>query len=488
MPSWWLFPETDWPRLGDPVTDSNSELPVELDLAPLPSGGATSPSLTRNSASRFFADAAGLVFGILSGVVTARGLGPSGKGLFSSLTLLSSIALCIFSMGLGDAAIVLVGQKRATVQDALSATISAVLGLSVVAMGALWGAALLAFGNDWQQVRTAAVLASLGLPLSILSYDLGYLLSAQERVSAHSAVVATTSIVTSLGLVIFVGVMPFSIAGGVMANIAGSSSGMVLAWWLGRRTRLSFRPRFNRTYLVPAVRYGISLALSYVVTVMLLRVDVLLTYALDGPDSAGQYSVSIALAALVGLLPLAISAGTFPRLAKLDDAHAKELTAQVCRYGVAAALTVALTLLVVVPVAVPVLFGREFRPAVLPTLILLPGSILWSVQWILCRAAAARGWPGLLLRSFLLGLVVMCGMDLFLIPLAGTTGAALSAVAGPGAGLLLCLFSYHRSPVWSLPLRTLVPRYPDFKGFVSQSLQLLPFLPFPSRRPKASER
>ena len=457
------------------MTDLNSELPVELELAPLPEGASASPSLTRNSASRFLADAAGLVFGLLSGVVTARALGPTGKGLFSSLTLLTGIILWVCSMGLGDAAIVMVGQKKATMQEALSVTISAALGLSVVGMVMLWGAALLAFGNDWHQVRSAAILSCLGLPIALLGYDLGYLLSAQERVSAQSAVVATTSVLTSLGLVLFVGILPLSIAGGVIANIAGSGAGIVLAWWLLRRTGLSFRPRFDRAYLVPAARYGISVAVSYVVTVMLLRVDVLLTYALDGSGPAGQYSVSLALSALVGLLPIAISAATFPRLAKVDESDAKELTAQACRYGAAAAITVALGLLVTVPIVVPLMFGNAFRPAVVPTLILLPGSVFWSIQWILCRAAAARGWPGLLLRSFLLGLAIMCGMDFVLIPMAGIKGAAVSAVAGPGAGLLLCLSSYRRSPVWSLRLRALVPRIRDFKSFFSQSMQLLPF-------------
>lgn len=257
--------------------------------------------------------------------------------------------------------------------------------------------------------------------------------------------------------------------------MVGSGSGMALAWWLLRRTGLSFRLRLDRSYLAPALRYGASVAVSYVVTVMLLRVDVLLTYALDGPTSAGHYSVSLALAALVGLLPLAISAGTFPRLAKMTDADAKELTAQACRYGAAAGIAVALGLLVAVPVALPLLFGTAYRPAVVPALILLPGSIFWSVQWILCRAAAARGRPGLLLKSFLLGLAVMSGLDLLLIPVAGITGAALAGVAGPFAGLLLCLWSYHRSPVWSGDLPALVPRFADFNAFARRSLQLVPF-------------
>ncbi len=456
------------------MTDVTPDLPLEVGVAATLDEAPKPPSLSRGSAARFIADASGLVFGIVSGVITARGLGPAGKGLFSSLTLIAGIVLWVCSLGLGDAAIVLVGQRKATIQQALSVTITASLALSVLGMALLWGASIVAFSSDWDEVRDAAILACFVLPVLVVSNDLGFLLSAQERVIAHSAVGATTAVMTSLGLILFVGLIPLSIAGGVLANGVGAGAGLVLAAWLLRRSGLSFRPRFDRKYLIAAVSYGFSVAVSYVVTIMFLRLDLLLTYVLAGSGPAGHYSVALALSALVGLLPLAISGATFPRLARVDEADANELTAQACRYGLAAALSAALLLLAAVPIALPLLFGRAFTPAIGPTLVLLPGSVLWSTQWLLSRAAAARGRTALLLRSFMLGLAVMCGMDYLLIPRLGITGAALSAVAGPAAGLLLCLFSYHRSPFWTLPLRRLLPRAGDFRAVVVQSLGLLP--------------
>lgn len=457
------------------MTDVTPEPPSDLGIAVVGEPAVKLPSLTRGSAARFFADASGLVFGLVSGVIAARGLGPEGKGLFSSLTLLTGIMLWVCSLGLGDAAIVMVGQGKATVQKALSVTVTAVLALSLAGMVLLWAASIVAFRNDWHEVRTAAALACFVLPLLVLGNNLGFLLSAQERVVAHSAVSGTTAVMTSVGLLLFVGLVPLSIAGGVLANGLGAGAGLVLAAWLLRRSGLSFRPRLDRQYLAVAVRYGVSVAVSYVVTIMFQRIDLLLTYALAGPGAAGQYSVALALSMLVALLPTAISAATFPRLAKMDQVEADQLTAQACRYGFAAALSAGLVLVATVPVAVPLLFGRAFAPSVGPTLILLAGGVLWSNQWLLCRAAAARGRPGLLLRSFVLGLSIMCGLDYVLIPRLGITGGALAAVAGPAAGLALCLVSYHRSRSWNVPLRSMVPRAGDFRAFVVHFLALLPF-------------
>ncbi len=68
----------------------------------------------------------------------------------------------------------------------------------------------------------------------------------------------------------------------------------------------------------------------------------------------------------------------------------------------------------------------------------------------------------------------MAGLDYVLIPRIGIVGAALSAVAGPAAGLVLALRSYHRSAWWDRPLTVFVPRGRDFHAFYGECLGMLP--------------
>ncbi len=443
--------------------------------------GGHGDSLRRSSVARFLADSSGLVFGILGGVITARWLGPSGKGLFSSLTFLAALMMQAGSLGLGDAAIVLVGQRRATVQEAVSVTVALTLCSAVVSTVLFSLAAVVWFRDDLDAVRSAILVAALSFPVSLFAYVLSFMLSARQRLVANSLVLGTISAATAFGLVVFVALVPLGIAGGTLAGAVGAGAGLVVAIVLLARAGLSVRPRWKGEYVRAALRYGVSVEASYLVTVMFLRVDLLFAYALAGSAAAGQYSVALTISSLVALLPIAMSHATFPRLAHVDAAEANELTARVCRYGVAAATIAAGVLGVVAPVAVPLLFGREFRPAVAPTLILLGGGVLWATQWILCRAAAARGRPGLLLRSFGLGLVVMAGLDYVLIPRIGITGAALSALAGPAAGLALALRGYHRSPWWDRPLAVFVPRWTDFRAFFGECMAMLPV-----RRPEGA--
>ncbi|MFN2555319.1 MAG: oligosaccharide flippase family protein [Nitriliruptorales bacterium] len=436
-------------------------------------GGAWPVSLARNSAARFIADSAGLAFGMVAGVIAARWLGPGGKGLFSSLTFLASLVMQLSSLGLGDAAVVLVGQRRATLQEALSVTLFTTLCSALLGTAILWSAAVVAFGDDWDRARFAAVIACAGLPLSVLAYVLGSLLAAGERIVAESVVAGSTSAMTTLGMLLFVGALPLSLPGAVLATVLGAGIGLLLAAALLKRVGLSLRPRAEWGYLRAALRYGVPVEASHLVTLMFLRVDVLVVYSLAGAEGAGQYSVALTVAGLVGLLPMAISHATFPRTANLEEHEANQLTVRAFRFALIAAVASSLLLAATIPFAVPALFGRTFRPAVAPAMLLLAGSIVWSSQWLLCRAAAARGRPGLLLSSFTVGLIVMVALDWALVPRLGLVGAALGSAAGPAVGLAICLRAYHRGPWWPLPLGQLFPRGADLRALTIQSFRVL---------------
>ncbi|MDQ4145282.1 MAG: oligosaccharide flippase family protein [Actinomycetota bacterium] len=419
------------------------------------------------------ADASGLIFGLLASVITARWLGPRGKGLFASLTLLSSVVVQLCTLGLGDAAIVYVGQKKVSIQRALASTgaVTVVAGLGGTAV--VWVAAWLSFRRDWSDVRTGALIAALGVPVFLAAVNSSFLLSAEERIPASSAVLAMLAGAVVPGLLLFVVVVPLGVSGAMLASLVSATAAFALGAGLLSRSRLNFRPCWDSQYLKLALRYGISVQASYLLTVVFLRGDLLFVYSLAGPRAAGLYSVSLTGAALVSLLPIAISGATFPRLSRLEDEDANRLTAQLCRLGLVATLLSAVLLVPAIPIAVPLLFGSPFTPAVPATLILIAGSMIWSAQWLLCRARAARGFPGLLVKSFGLSLVTMCGLDLVLIPRFGINGAALASLAASCAGLLVCLAAFARSTWWKLPLTQLVPGWGDFRFFVTQPRRLL---------------
>ncbi len=439
-------------------------------------------SLGRNSAARFIADLLGVILCLAGSIIAARGLGPDGKGVYSSMTFLASIVVHAAMLGLGDAAIVMVGQRRWTLQHAVSATMAAGACSSLAGMAVFWVTAMVLFSGDWAEARSAAVIACVGIPPLLFFHLFTYVMAAQERIVASSFSMVVSWAGTTLGLWLFVVAFSLEVPGGVLGTVFGFALAAALGAGLVVRSGLSLRPAWDRSYLSAAVRYGVTVGASSLVTVLFLRTDLLLTYALAGSGPAGQYSVALTAATIVTLLPMAIAYATFPRLAQLDDVEAVALTARACRVATTAAVGGALFLLATVPTLIPLFFGEAFRPAVGPALLLLPGSVVWSVQWVLCRAEAARGRPALILLSFGLSLVVMCGLDLLLIPAFGTTGAALAAVCAQAFGLVLSVVAYRRSPHWPVPLRRLVPGIRDVRDLLAITRQLVPSVGKPGTR------
>src|SRR5215218_8856337 len=80
------------------------------EVAELP--GTVPPSLAVNSVSRLTADVVGLVLAMVAAVVTARWLGPAGKGVLSTLTFLAGLFVVACTAGLGDAAVVEINSRR----------------------------------------------------------------------------------------------------------------------------------------------------------------------------------------------------------------------------------------------------------------------------------------------------------------------------------------------------------------------------------------
>jgi O-antigen/teichoic acid export membrane protein len=123
------------------------------------------------------------------------------------------------------------------------------------------------------------------------------------------------------------------------------------------------------------------------------RLDQLLLVALAAPDELGLYAVAVSAANVT--LPIGQGAAyavlpTFRRgeLSTLSDVR----NATVAVFAVTTAVCVVLAL--AGPVAIPLLFGDDFRGAVRPLLLLLPGQAIGAAGEVLKADLVARGHPG----------------------------------------------------------------------------------------------
>ncbi len=402
------------------------------------------PSLRGNTIARLSSEMVILVATLVTATLTARYLGPAGKGYYSSLMLLAGVVVLMFNAGLGEAAIVLSGRGRFTLDAAAAATLGAVLGLALVAGAALVGVASAVLPAETDNARLAIAFTAALVALNVVYTTTLSLLLARERVVAVGVLGIATAVLGTAGVWLLLAVADFGIAGAILGSTIAVAVVIGACVVSLPGPAISPPPRRVPGYLRAAIRYGVPLQLSNMLVLMTGRLDLLIVYHLQDPSAAGRYSIALTVGTLVASASMALSFAAFPRLANVGEAQARALTRQVVRTGIAAAVLSAIVLAAITPVAVPLAFGDDFADAVGPTLVLIPAGVLWSAQWLLARAAAARGVPRPLFTSFAVSFVCMVGLDLVLVGPHGEMGAACASLIASGVGMSIAAAHYLR--------------------------------------------
>jgi O-antigen/teichoic acid export membrane protein len=428
-----------------------------------PVGQRAAGSLFRKAGARLAGDVFVLFLATVVGIVTARFLGPSGKGILATLAFLGLIAASLAGAGLGEAAVVRVGQGAIELKDAIAATVAGVAATSCFAGACLFAAGAVLFAHDWSEARWPLIIVAGSVPVVAYFDALQQLLNAREHIVTTSVLAAGSALIAAIATVVFLGPLHWGLIGAVVAVATGAVVGtlgcMIALARMGHRPL----PRWDRTHLRWALGYGTKVQSAYLAGTLAARFDLLLVFSIAGSRQAGYYSVALTVGFIVVTIPWAVSASTFPRLASVDSHEARRLTVTVCRLGFLAAISSAVVLALTTPFILPVLYGRAFTPAVVPSIILLFGGLFASLQTLLCRAVSARGDPWVLLMSSITALVIMVAADTVVIGPFGILGAATVASLSAGLALVVALRALSKRSIEAPGFLELLPRGADVR-------------------------
>jgi len=329
---------------------------------------------------------------------------------------------------------------------------------SVAGAGAVLAYSVVQLPLQATWIWPAIGIACLTVVVATVGQLMVFVVYARQRIVAVSVLTTAMSMTTAGAVVVFCAVFDLNVFGGVLAALVAAILGFLAATIMLWREQLRPRLRLATSYLRPALSFGLRTQLANVLAYSSARVDLLFVYALATHRVAGLYSVALTLGTITGFAAIALSYASFPRMARMADAEALKLTAEMTRMAILLGLALAAILTVALSTLIAILLGRAYDGALAPGIVLLLANILWGAQWLLSRALAARGDPRLLVRSFLANLVAMLAVDLVLIPLAGALGAATGALVAPAVGLAVCLRAYRDRGV---PPASFVPRRSD---------------------------
>lgn len=378
--------------------------------------------------------------GLAQTVIVARALGPTGRGAVAAAISLALILVQVGTFGLPSAnPYFLAGTP--SLRDRLVANsfwIAIVLGLVLAGVGA--GVRLLAPGAleglDTVELTLALAILPAGLAVALLQ---SLLLGAGQMRAYTGITVAVASFpVVALGIaLVTVGLEVKSALGIILATHYLGFAVALQATGAPARVR-----RFDRALLSRMVTYSLRAYAATLVAFLVLRLDVLLMNGYYGPRATGVYTVAVALADGLYLLPVAVGSIVFARVARGTDQQVvgRAVGAVAIIHLLACAASVAL--------AAPVirgLFGSEFAGATELYYWLAPGVYALGVTTVLSQYFAGRGAPAVLVGFWAAGLSVNIGINLWQLPHEGPYIASLASSVAYGLVLVGHLAYFYRS-------------------------------------------
>jgi O-antigen/teichoic acid export membrane protein len=381
-------------------------------------------SIGFTSAARVYSVLAGAV----SLVLTARVLGPAGRGTVAAAVTWTLLFSTIGYLSLGQVAV-----HRATGRAAeewlgpVLAVLVAMTGLVTVGGWAVAAAVYgLSGGSAFGHMPVYALLLGFAtLPFFVWEQYGSWLLVAVGKISFYNRrEVAGRTLGVAL-VVILVGVAGAGVAGALVALLIAQAV-VAGAGWRFLRREAGERLTLDRAMFKSMVLDGVKLHFNAVGAALFAEAAILIVQSVRGPAETGPFQVAVQLMVVAFLIPQAASMVMFGEVARLGVDEAWPATRRVLVQLVAAMSVLAVIGFFLAPVVVPFLFGNGFKSAVPVFQILVFGVIGQTFTSVMGSQWIGRGlfWQSSLL-TLALGVSNVIGCEL-LVRAHGMKGAAYS--------------------------------------------------------------
>jgi O-antigen/teichoic acid export membrane protein len=388
----------------------------------------------------FFSQAAVVVTGIL----TARSLGPTDRGYWALLVLVPAILQQLGTLGLPLATTYFIASDRSKESAVLRAirnpAIAQVLALTIIQGAVLW----FLVAGDPNRVRLAAAASLLLIAGSVADMYGKAILQGQGRFTALNIVRPTTVTFALVGIVILFArgdarLAPVA-AVWVAATLVGGA--VTLAVALARRQRRDRQePPVARG---PMVRFGLRGLLGSASPIETFRVDQAAIGLVLPAQELGLYVAALSFTNLPALISRSVGMIALPQVARTSARGSSD----VWRFFW---ISVVLTGIVVAVLElwagflVPLFFGEDFEEAVPMTRILLVGAFLYAARRVLTDGVSGSGMPGLGSIAELSSWFVLIPLMAILVGPWGAEGVATALTISAAFSLALLVVLFRRA-------------------------------------------
>lgn len=377
-------------------------------------------------------------------VILARYLSVEDRGLYAVAVAFATMMTLLLELGLGPASIYRLRRAESPPSQVATGILAMVIALSAFAV--LAGLPL----EEWITSRflddapaDIFYIALALVPLHLLMIVGGSLARGLDRFALQNGsqilTFATRLAGVSAVLVLFGG----ELRGALRVYLATEALGMLAVLVaVVRQTGLEWR--VHAIEVRESLRFGLRAYVARTAGALHNGADLfLIAYFLGDPQQAAFYAVAISLRALLLMVPEASALALFPQLAGTPERSTGDLTARVLRNSLVFVVLAASAGGIAAPL-IPIIFSAPYEASIPPYLVLLLGTVMFSVHRLLSNYFAALGRQGASVRGQLLATSLNLVLNVLLIPQMGILGAALANLASNSAAAAYLTYAFCR--------------------------------------------
>jgi O-antigen/teichoic acid export membrane protein len=371
------------------------------------------------------ARAAGVVLGLLTAIVLARGLGAEGRGAFALCVLYAELTATLSSLGIHEAVAFHTARKSFRPEAGFGS--GNALALGAATLGVLVTAGLLASGALALPSggATLALVALLAVPALRTQHVLGAFLRGRGAFADFNLLQIARPVATLAFSLLLIGVLRLGVAGAVLGFVLAAF--LPAAFGLARARRDLGPPCVDKASATEVLRFGLRVWPGTLAVVASRRLDFLLLSWFATPEDLGRYAVATQIAEVLLYFPSSAAMVLLPLAASGAGAESRTVLRRsaLIHLGLCAATG-----------AGGILFGRlflggvfgpAFAGAAAPFLALVPGVACAGLSLLLGAALSGAGKPGSNAMAATIGALAAVPAFFLLVPSRGIVGAALGS-------------------------------------------------------------
>jgi len=418
-----------------------------------PLGRVVRSDLAHKVAATFATNVGLILIGLVTGVLIARALGPSGRGLLAAMQALTVLAAEFAILGMNSSNTYHVAKKPELLGPVLGNSLALSFGFGTAVALAL-GILAKAFPRLVPVEGVYLYLALAAIPVTLCLMLLRYLLLGLHEIRRYNVSELAAQIVgvVVLTLILVTGNVSVVVIAVATLLVVTAQTGWT-AYVLMHGRHLSLRPslRMFRSHM----SYGFRAYLANLFSYALVKIDLLMCASILGAEQTGQYAIAVAMASLIYMLASTTGTIVFPRLAAMANLTERwQKSRSIARWVALAMILFSLVAAVLAEPLVGLLYGAAYLPSVPAFLWLLPGISMLGVNTIFMKTFASEGMPPISVWLPFVAALFNIALNLVLLPRIGIVGASLASTLAYALMLGTSLVYIRVTGRWAPPARS----------------------------------